>query len=196
MSKVKRTLIILFVAMGLSSCDVLNQMAQMANFANCTFNFNNVNQIEMLGVNLSKGMTKQDLNVSQLLSLTNALMNRTLPVSFNVNVDVKNPNSIAAAMSKMDYIVTLNGKQVISTTMNQSINVPANSTNTVSIPITTDLFQLFSNESADAIVNLAFKLAGASSEPVNVGLKVKPYISINGQQLAYPDYITMNKVLN
>lgn len=196
MSKLKKTLIILFVTMGLASCDVLNQVAQMANFANCTFNFNNVNQIQMLGVNLSKGMTKQDLNVGQLLSLTNALMNRSLPVSFNVNVDVKNPNSIAAAMAKMDYIVTLNGKQVISTTMNQSINVPANSTNTVSIPITTDLFQLFSGESADAIVNLAFKLAGASSEPVNVGLKVKPYISINGQQLAYPDFITMNKVLN
>jgi len=196
MSKLKKTLIILFVTMGLASCDVLNQVAQMANFANCTFNFNNVNQIQMLGVNLSKGMTKQDLNVGQLLSLTNALMNRSLPVSFNVNVDVKNPNSIAAAMAKMDYIVTLNGKQVISTTMNQSVNVPANSTNTVSIPITTDLFQLFSGESADAIVNLAFKLAGAPSEPVNVGLKVKPYISINGQQLAYPDFITMNKVLN
>ena len=196
MSKLKKTLIILFVAMGLASCDVLNQVAQMANFATCTFNCNNVNQIEMLGVNLSKGMTKQDLNVTQLLSLTNALMSKTLPVSFNVNVDVKNPNSIAAAMSKMDYIVTLNGKQVISTTMNQSINVPANSTNTVSIPITTDLFQLFSGESADAILNLAFKLAGASSDPVNVGLKVKPYISINGQQLAYPDFITMNKVLN
>ncbi len=196
MSKFKKTLIILFVTMGLASCDVLNQVAQMANFAACTFNFNNVNQIEMLGVNLSKGMTKQDLNVTQLLSLTNALMNRSLPVSFNVNVDVKNPNSIAAAMAKMDYIVTLNGKQVISTTMNQSVNVPANSTNTVSIPITTDLFQLFSGESADAILNLAFKLAGASSDPVNVGLKVKPYISINGQQLAYPDFITMNKVLN
>lgn len=196
MSKVKKTLIILFVALGLSSCEVLNQVAQMANFANCTFNFNNVNHIQMLGVNLSKGMTKQDLNVSQLLSLTNALMNRTLPVTFNVNLDVKNPNSIAASMAKMDYIISLNGKQVVSTTLNQSVNVPANSSNTISIPITTDLFQLFSGESADAIVNLAFKLAGASSEPVNVGLQVKPYISINGQQLAYPNYISMNKVLN
>ena len=99
-------------------------------------------------------------------------------------------------MAKMDYIVSLNGKEVINTTLNKSISVPANSSNTVSIPITTDLFQLFSGESADAIVNLAFKLAGANSNPVNVGLKVKPYISINGQQLAYPDYITMSKVLN
>jgi len=196
MSKLKKTLIILFVTMGLASCDVLNQVAQMANLVNCTFDFNSVNQIQMLGVNLSKGMSKTDLNATQLLSLADAIMRKQLPVTFNVNVDVKNPNSIAAAMTKMDYILTLNGKQVVSTTMNNGINVPAKSSSVVSIPITTDLFQLFSGESADAIVNLAFKLAGASSNPVNLGLKVKPYISINGQQLAYPDFISMNKVLN
>ena len=196
MSKLKKTLMILFVMMGLASCDVLNQVAQMANLVNCNFDFNSVNQIEMLGVNLSRGMTRENLNATQLLSLANAIMKQQLPVSFNVNVNVKNPNSIAAAMTKMDYILTLNGKQVVSTTMNNGINVPANSSSVVTIPITTDLFQLFSGESADAIVNLAFKLAGASSNPVNVGLKVKPYISINGQQLAYPDFISMNKVLN
>ncbi len=196
MSKIKRTLLILFVMMGLTSCEVLNQVAQMANFANCTFNFNSVNQIQMLGINLTKGMTKTDLNAAQLLNLANALMRRELPVSFNVNVDVTNPNTIAAAMSKMDYILSLNGKQVISTTMNNAINVPANGSSVVTIPITTDLFQLFSGESAEAIMNLAFKLAGATSDPVNVGLQVKPYININGQQLAYPDFITMNKVLN
>ena len=196
MSKVKKTLIILFFALGFNSCEVLNQVAQMASFANCSFNFNSVDQIQMLGINLRKGMTRNDLNVSQLLSLTNAIMNKSLPVTFNVNVNVSNPNSIAAAMTKMDYILTLDGKEVISTTMNKSINVPANSSSIVTIPITTDLFQLFSGESSDAIVNLAFKLAGASSNPVNVGLKVKPYITVNGQQLAYPDYLTMNKVLN
>ena len=196
MSKIKKTLIILFVTMGLASCDVMTQIAQMTNLAKCNFSFDSVNQSQMLGVNLSKGMTKTDLNTIQLLSLADAISNRRLPVTFNVNVKVDNPNSIAASMTKMDYILSLNGKQVVSTTMNNGINVPANSSGVVSIPVTTDLFQLFSGESADAIVSLAFKLAGASSEPVNVGLKVKPYININNQPLAYPDYITMNKVLN
>ena len=195
-NKIKIFMAASVLSLGLTSCEVLNQVAQMANFANCSFNFNSVNQIQMLGVNLSKGMTKSDLNAAQLLSLANAVIKKELPVTFNVNLDVKNPNAIAAAMSKMDYILTLNGKQVVSTTLSKAINVPANSTNTVSIPITTDLFQLFSGESADAIINLAFKLAGASSDPVNVGLKVKPYITINNQQLAYPDFISMNKVLN
>lgn len=195
MSKIKRTLIILFVALGLSSCNLLTQVAQMANFASCTFDFNSISQIQMLGINLSKGMTKNDLNATQLLNLANAIMKKELPVTFNVNLDVENPNAIAAAMSKMDYIVSLNGKQVISTTMNNSMNVPAKSKNTITIPVTTDLFQLFSGESSDAILNLAFKLAGASSDPVNLGLQVKPYITVNNQQLAYPNYITINKTL-
>ena len=195
MSKFKKTLIILFVTMGLASCDVLTQVAQMANFANCTFDFNSVNHIEMLGINLSKGMSRENLNISQGLALVNAISNRSLPVTFNVNLDVSNPNSIAASMAKMDYILTLNGKQVVSTTMNNSVNVPAKSNSMVTIPVTTDLFQLFSGESADAIVNLAFKLAGASSNPVNVGLQVKPYITVGNQQLAYPNYITLNKTL-
>lgn len=195
MSRLKKTLIILFVTMGLASCDLLTQVAQMANFANCSFDFNSLNQIQMLGIDLSKGMTKDNLNITQGLALVNAISNRTLPVTFNVNLDVKNPNSTAASMAKMDYIISLNGKEVVSTTLNKSVNVPANSTNMVTIPISTDLFQLFSGESADAIVNLAFKLAGASSNPVNIGIKVKPYITIGTQQLAYPDYITINKTL-
>ena len=195
MSKLKRTLIILFVTAGLASCDVLTQVAQMANFANCTFDLNSVNHIEMLGINLSKGMSRENLNISQGLALVNAISNRSLPVTCNVNLDVSNPNSIAASMAKMDYILTLNGKQVVSTTMSNSVNVPAKSNSMVTIPVTTDLFQLFSGESADAIVNLAFKLAGASSNPVNVGLQVKPYITVGNQQLAYPNYITLNKTL-
>lgn len=199
MSRIKKTLIIIFVALGLSSCEIIsniaNQAAQMYNLTNCTFNLNNVSDIEMLGINLSKGMSKDDLNVTQLLSLTNALMQKKLPVSFNVNLDVNNPNSIAAAMAKMDYIISLNDKQVVSTTLNKGFNIPANSKGSVAIPITTDLFQLFSGETADAIVNLAFKLAGASNDPVNLGVKVKPYISINNHQLAYPDYINMSKTL-
>lgn len=196
MSKFRRVLMVLLVMLGLASCDVLNQVAQVANFANCKFNFDSVNQIQMLGINLRKGMTYADLTIPQMSDLMNALNNRKLPVTFNVNVGVNNPNSIAASMAKMDYIISLNGKEIISTTLNKSVSVPANGNSVITIPITTDLFQLFSGESGTAVRDLAFKLAGATSDPVNVGLKVKPYISINGQQLAYPDYLTMNKVLN
>lgn len=195
MSKIKRIILIILVTIGLTSCDVLLQMQQMANFANCDFKFNSVSDVEMLGMKLSKGMSKEDLTIGQALMLTKSLLSKTLPVTFYVNLDVTNPNSSPASMTKMDYILTLNDKEVINTTMDNNISVPANGSNIITIPVTTDLFQLFSGESADGIVNLAFKLAGASSNPVNVGIKLKPYITVGNQQLAYPDYITMNKVL-
>ena len=123
------------------------------------------------------------------------LIMRFFAGSFNVNLDVNNPNGIAASLGKMDYIISLNNKEVISSTFTDGFSIPANSKGQVAIPITTDLFQLFSGETADAILNLAFKLAGAQSSPVNLGVKVKPYIKVNNTSLAYPDYITINKVL-
>ena len=174
---------------------IVNQAAQVVNLKNCNFNVNSVNKINMLGIDLSKGMDKSSLTATQIISVTKSLMEKKLPVSFNVNIDVDNPNSIAATLGKMDYIIALNNKEIISSTFTQGFSIPANSKGQVSIPITTDLFQLFSGETGDAILNLAFKLAGAKSDPVNLGVKVKPYIKINNQSMAYPDYITIDKLL-
>lgn len=195
MLKIKHLILIVLVTLGLSSCVVLQQMAQVANFANCDFKFASVTDVQMLGININKNMTRDDLTIGQVLLLTNSLINKTLPVSFNVNLDVTNPNSSPASMVKMDYILSLNTREVLNTSSNNSLSVPANASNIVSIPVSLDLFQVFTGETADAVTNLAFKLAGASSDPVNVQIKVKPYITVGDQQLAYHDYITLNKVL-
>ena len=199
MKKVMKIIAVFSLIVGFSACNELaqiaNQAAQVANLRNCTFDVNNVSNIQMMGINIGKGMNKNSLSAVQLINVTNSLMNKKLPVTFNVNLDVNNPNSIAASLGKMDYIISLNNKQVISSTFTNGFSIPANSKGQISLPISTDLFQLFSSETADAVLNLAFKLAGASSNPVNLGVKVKPYIKVNNQSLAYPDYITINKVL-
>lgn len=199
MKNIKKIVAVLLLALTVTACNQLSQIAtqtaQAINLKNCTFSVNGINQIKMMGIDLSKGMNKTNLSAMQLLSVTNSLLNKKLPVSFNVNLDVNNPNGIAASLGKMDYIISLNNKEVISSTFTDGFSIPANSKGQVAIPITTDLFQLFSGETADAILNLAFKLAGAQSNPVNLGVKVKPYIKVNNTSLAYPDYITINKVL-
>ena len=199
MRKIVRIIAILVLTASFTACEELaqlaNQAAQVMNLKNCTFDVNGLDKINMLGINIHKNMQLSDLNAAQVINVTNSLMNKKLPVTFNVNLDVKNPNSIAASLGKMDYIISLNNKEVISSTFTQGFSIAPNSKGQIAIPISTDLFQLFSSETKDAVLNLAFKLAGAKSEPVNLGVKVKPYIKINNQSLAYPDYITINKVL-
>jgi len=196
----KRILMLCMVAMFATACDTLASIAtqgqELLTLLKCNFSFNSLSDVEMLGLTLRKGMTKEDLNVSQLANLAKALLTKSLPVNFNVNLDASNPNSTNAAMSKMDYAIALNSKEVVSSTLSRNINIPANSSNVVSIPITTDLFQLFSSETADAVTNIAFKLMGSSSNPVNLTAKVKPYITVGSQSLSYPDFITINKTLN
>ena len=200
MSKIKKILVVMCLIMGFTACDELQQIASQAaqtlNLKNCTFDVKGVSNINMLGININKGMTLNSLTAGQILNVTNSLLNHQLPVTFNVNIDVDNPNSLAASLGKMDYVISLNNREVISSTFNDGFSIPANSTGSVAIPISTDLFQLFSSETSDAILNLAFKLAGAQSNPVNLGVKIKPYIRVNNQLLAYPDFITINKVLN
>ena len=200
MKRIIRIIIIMTLVVSFSACQQLaqiaNQAAQVVNLKNCNFDVTGISQINMLGIDLSKGMNKNSLNPAQLINVTNSLLNRKLPVTFNVNLNVDNPNGIAASLGKMDYIISLNNKEVISSTFTDGFSIPANSSGKVAIPISTDLFQLFSGEAADAILNLAFKLAGAQSNPVNLGVKVKPYIVVNNQSLAYPDFISINKTLN
>ena len=199
MKKLTKILVIVLLAATFTSCEelsqIMSQAAQTMNLKNCTFDVTGINKINMLGIDLSQGMDQSNLNAAQLIKVTNSLMNKKLPVTFNVNLDVDNPNSIAASLGKMDYIISLNNKEVISSTFTDGFSINPNSKGQIAIPISTDLFQLFSGETADAILNLAFKLAGAKSNPVNLGVKVKPYIKVNNQSLAYPDYITINKVL-
>ncbi len=200
MKRLLRIIAIVILTASFTACEQLaqiaSQAAQVINLRNCTFDVNGLSNINMLGINIHENMSLGDLNASQVINVTNSLMNKKLPVTFNVNLDVNNPNSIAAALGKMDYIIALNGKEVISSTFTQGFSINPNSKGQISIPISTDLFQLFSNETKDAVLNLAFKLAGAKSEPVNLGVKVKPYIKVNNQSLAYPDYISINKVLD
>ena len=100
MKTIKKIAVIVFLAMTFTACEQLaqiaSQAAQIVNLKNCNFDVNGIDQINMLGMNLSKGMDKSNLNATQLLKVTNALLNKKLPVSFNVNLDVDNPNSIAA----------------------------------------------------------------------------------------------------
>ena len=199
MKKIIRIIAFVMLTASFTACEQLaqiaSQAAQVMNLKNCTFDVNGLDKINMMGISLHKNMSMGDLTAAQVINVTNSLMNKKLPVTFNVNLDVNNPNSIAASLGKMDYIISLNNKEVISSTFSNGFSIAPNSKGKIAIPITTDLFQLFSNETKDAVLNLAFKLAGAKSEPVNLGVKVKPYIKINNQSLAYPDYITINKVL-
>ena len=187
--------IILLIFSVLPSCDVLNQAAEVGRLQQCTFQVEGVNNIFLAGIELRQGMKSTDLNSGQLMQLANAAFQKNMPLSFNVVVRVKNPNTKTAALSRMDYRVFLDGVEMLSGQMNQRYSIGPNSNTDVAVPVQLELYKALSGQSADAVSNIGFKLTGSSSKPVELLVKVKPYMQVGLTSLPYPGYIDIRKTL-
>lgn len=195
MKKIKILIIGFIISFSFVSCEVVEQIAQMAQLVNCKFDLTGVNNVKVSGIALGNNMTKSNLAPLQLMQLTQSILQKTLPVTFNANVKIDNPNAATASMNKLDYVLLVDDKELLSGALNQKTTINAGSSTTVAIPVTIDLFKVLSGESADAILNLAFKLTGDSKNPSKLTMKVKPYIQVGTQTLSYPNYIDINHTL-
>lgn len=187
--------IIFLIFSVLPSCDVLNQAAEVGRLQQCTFQVEGVNNIFLAGIELRQGMKSTDLNSGQLMQLANAAFQKNMPLSFNVVVRVKNPNTKTAALSRMDYRVFLDGVEMLSGQMNQRYSIGPSSNTDVAVPVQLELYKALSGQSADAVSNIGFKLTGSSSKPVELLVKVKPYMQVGLTTLPYPGYIDIRKTL-
>jgi hypothetical protein len=187
MKILKSVSVVFFMLIAITSCEVLDQMSQMQQLALCGFKVTGVNRVHIAGIQMDENTRKSDL--------TAALFKRELPVDFDLQLNIDNPNDKTAAMNRMDYELFIDNKQILAGQMNKTVSVLPKSNSNVSMPIAIDLFKVLNNETQDALVNLAFKLTGDQSNPADILLKVKPYIQVGGKTLAYPGFLDLKYTL-
>lgn len=189
-----------FIAIALgaimfSSCDILSQLASdvasVANLRNCEFNLKNVNNVSVAGVNV-KNLTQGNLSATDVVKLVAAYQSKKVPLSMNVNVDVKNPTTTQASMTALDWILDIEGKDMASGVSSKAYTIKPSTTTTVPLGVNTDLGDLFSKQGVEKLKNFAssFTKEGTSSK---VGLRVKPSINVAGTQVPFPNYIKLEK---
>jgi len=191
--KVKSLIIILFTVVIIQGCDIINQVNQMATFAKCDFRLNTIQNLSLGGVNIQAIKNFSDINLLDAAKLTAALANGSLPLTFTLNVDVKNPNSSSAAMNKLDWILLIDDIEMVRGINNQRVEIgPNGGISTLPLAISTDLKKVLTGKSTDAILNFGFNLAGVGNKPTRVTLKAKPSIMVANQSISYPGYINVN----
>jgi hypothetical protein len=195
MKILKSVSVVFFMLIAITSCEVLDQMSQMQQLALCGFKVTGVNRVHIARIQMDENTRKSDLGAAQIMQLTAALFKRELPVDFDLQLNIDNPNDKTAAMNRMDYELFIDNKQILAGQMNKTVSVLPKSNSNVSMPIAIDLFKVLNNETQDALVNLAFKLTGDQSNPADILLKVKPYIQVGGKTLAYPGFLDLKYTL-
>lgn len=194
MKRIAFTLVVLG-SMLFSSCDILNDMMNqansVANLKNCQFSLKNVNNVNVAGVNV-KNLSQGNLTAADVVKLVAAYQSKKVPLSMNVNMDVKNPTAQEAALSVLDWILAIDGKDMASGTNKQRYTIKPSTTSTVPLGVNTDLGDMFSQKGLEALKTFAssFTNEGISSK---VGLRIKPSLVAGGTTIPYPGYIKLEK---
>jgi hypothetical protein len=184
---------IFFLSIFLSACSVLQQTSEIAAFTKCEFRIESARNMRLAGVNIQDKHSLSDLNIMEMTKIAGVLAGGTLPLTFDLNVQVKNPNPGLAAMNKLDWILIIDDIEMTRGILNQRIEIPANTVTSFPVAMSLDLMKSLNGKSGDALINFALNLAGTGSRPTRIKLKAKPTIMIGTTPIEYPGYITIKQ---
>lgn len=187
----KKTSFWIVVLLVAASCQ---QLKQMANFTKCQFRMASVQNTSLAGVDVQQVRSLSDLNLLQAGRITAAYASGSMPLSLTVNVDAQNPNDAAAAMNSMEWILLIEGKEIVNGVLNERVAIaPGGGTAVIPVRINADLRKLLAKNSMNENINLGLGLAGNNGKPSpKMSLKIKPSIMIGSFSVPYPGYINLS----
>lgn len=176
-----------------TSCDVLEQFVKMSNLAKCEFRLYSIKNLTLAGINVQNIKSMSNLGVMDAAKLSTAYLNKSLPLTFTLNVQAKNPNSAPAGMNRFEWILAIDNQDLLNGAVAQNVNIGANGgVATIPLSISLDLVKLYKNQSLENLAKLVFNLSGQNDTPNRITMKIKPTIYVNNVAIQYPDYINVS----
>lgn len=180
---------ILLAAISENSCSFLKEISTLGK---CEFRVTTLEDPEIAGVDVSQVRSFTDLNFAEMGIISASMLKGDLPLSFTLNVEVRNPNPTMAALNGLEYLAFIDDVEVASGQLDRHIEIPANGgITTVPLRLNTDLIDIMKKDSRQALVNFGLNLADAGNRPTRVSIKVKPTILVAAMEIDYPGYFTV-----
>ena len=166
----------------------------LTNVSRLKFKVGAVNGFQINGVSFSGKSKLADFNALDAIKLTAAFTQGSLPASFVLNVDAKNPNDGTGGYKKSDATIQnfkwrlfLDDKETISGELDEPLVVPGTGeVTTIPLRINLDLMKFFKDKGYDSIINLALALGGVQGSSSRVTLYATPTVSTPLGNITYP----------
>lgn len=189
-NRIKGLTTVVLLAIMAVSCQ---QLKELQSLSKCDFKLKSVDNIQLAGVNIQQMQDFSQVNTFDVVKLTSAYMSKNLPLSFNLNVDARNPNPTKAALTAIDWILQIDDMDMTSGVLNRRVEInPNGGITTIPMSMNFDLFKVLSGKTKDAVLNFAFNLTGKGSNvPSRITLKARPTIMLGAIPIQYPGYISI-----
>lgn len=182
---------LLFLVLLANSCSYLKELTALAD---CDFRMGTLENPNLAGIDISNIKSVESFGIEETGKIARNILVGELPLSFILNVEVKNPNPVTASLNRMEYIAFIDDIQVAAGAVEERIEIPPlGGISTIPVLVETNLVELFNKESRNNLINFGLNLANASKRPTRVSIKIKPYIRVGAKDLEYPGYITVKK---
>lgn len=180
---------ILLAAISENSCNFLKEISTLGK---CEFRVTTLEDPEIAGVDISQIRSFTDLNFVDMGIISSSFLRGDLPLSFTLNVEVRNPNPAMAALNGLEYLAFIDDVEVARGQLDRRIEIPANGgITTIPLRLSTDLIDILKKDSRQALVNFGLNLADAGNRPTRVSIKEKPTILVGAMEINYPGYFTV-----
>lgn len=194
---------ILLVAMTLvatAGCKSISEISNsLLSLEKMEFRLAGIQQMRLAGVGVSSMSAVSDLSIQDALALTTAFQRKSLPTTFVLNVEARNPNAGGAGkrstplkLTSLDWRLVIDGVPTVTGDLDRPIEIPGTQ-DVVVIPITVslDLYRFFAEQGYEKIVNLAMALGGKQGSTSRVQLDAKPSVEAPFGSLTYPGRISI-----
>lgn len=191
MRKLFSVALILSLAISGIQCSVYQTLT---NLSRLQFKVGQVNGFQINGVSITGKSKLSDFNPLDLVSISSAFAQGSLPASFVLNVEAKNPNDGTGGHQRSDatlqnfkWRLFLDKKETISGDIDQPVTVPGTGgVTTIPLRINIDLVKFFKDRGYESIVNLALALGGAQGSSSKITLYATPTVSSPFGNITYP----------
>lgn len=196
----KTALVLAILAISATACDSIRNITNsLTSLKNMEFKLNNITNMKLAGVDISRLSDPSKLSISDGLSLTAAFARKTLPASLTLNVDAKNPNagtgsarSTPLTLNGLDWRLLIDDKPTINGDLANPVDIAAvASPTTIPLAMQLDLYSFFADKGYDGILNLAMALGGVNGSTARVKLDAMPSVGTPFGSMKYPNRITI-----
>lgn len=184
---IKKTILLLTVAIVLNGCNVVNKIGGAFQLSQSEYRYHSLENIHLAGITLGNAST---ISVSKLASIATALAGgasmQNIPFSMTLNMDVTNPNQSAAFLDALDYAILINEMEFVEGKMDIPIRIEPGETKNIPIPISLDLKNLMNRYSQQRVSKEMSAFLGITPNETSVTVKLWPKLTVGKTVLKSP----------